>query len=255
MPADYATLATIYDTLGMSTFAENATPRLLEYAQRNEWMGRRILDMGCGTGSVLVWLARHGYIVEGVDSSAEMLKIAQTRIDSASVAATLRQGDIRRIDTLVTPDSFDMVLAINVLNELDNLRDLEATFKGVYQALSSGRLFIFSLQSLEGLAEGGRESDQVLYDDGAALSVITRSSYDYERQALSRNYMVFRRDGRSDAWTRNDAHVVMRGYPMQAVASLLQRTGMELVAGLTPDLNLYETGTSAHQIFFIAIKR
>src|SRR5262245_9384468 len=145
MPSDYAILANIYDTLGMSASATNATPRLLDFAQRSEWMGRRILDLGSGTGAALEWLGKHGYITTGIDSSPEMINVARTRLSAANVEAGLRQQDIRRMELA---DEYDMILALNVLNELDSLRDLEAVFKGAHQALASERMFIFNLTTL-----------------------------------------------------------------------------------------------------------
>lgn len=259
MPADYAILASVYDTLGMSVLAESATPALLDFAQRNEWMGRRILDLGCGTGAAMTWLAKRGYIVTGLDLSTQMLNVAQERIAAASlnqVSAQLRQQDIRQIDV---QGEYDLVLAFNVLNELDSLRDLEAVLTGAHRVLNQKRMLLFNVETLEGLASAsvGHDAEQIMYDDPAALTVATRTHYDYERQALTRSYLIFQRgDRNSDAgWSRNDAQIVARGFPITALASLVQRSGFDLLAVLTPEMTLYEPGSSARQLFFVAVKR
>lgn len=255
MPTDYAVLASVYDTLGMSRLAASATPALLDFAQRNEWMGRRILDLGCGTGAAMIWLAQRGYIVTGLDISTAMLNIAQARIEAASlnsVSAQLRQQDIRHIDV---QGEFDLVLAFNVLNELDSLRDLEAVLTGAHKILNPGRMLLFNVETLEGLASAavGHDAEQILYDDPAALTVATRTNYDYERQALTRGYLVFQRE--QHGWARHDTQIVTRGFPITALASLAQRSGFELLAVLTPEMTLYEPGSSARQLFFVAVKK
>jgi 2-polyprenyl-3-methyl-5-hydroxy-6-metoxy-1,4-benzoquinol methylase len=262
MPADYATLAPIYDTLGMAAQSEALIPGLLDFAQRNEWMGRRVLDLGCGTGAALIWLARRGYVVAGLDTSAEMLRVAQARAEAASlntVSAQFRQGDIRRLDGGV---EYDLALALNVLNEMESLRDVEAVFMGAHKSLAEGRMFIFSVETLEGLAAAavGHDAEQILFDDHASLTVAARAHYDYERQALTRSYLIFRRDGgvvggSSDGWTRYDTQVVARGYPITALASLAGRCGFDVLAALTPELTLYEPGASARQLFFVTVRR
>ena len=48
--------------------------------------GRRILDLGTGTGRAAIALARRGALVTGVDASSEMLRVARTRAQDAGVS-------------------------------------------------------------------------------------------------------------------------------------------------------------------------
>ncbi len=137
MPGDYALLAPIYAALGMDSFAETMTPRLVDLAHHNDWMGRRILELGSGTGITLEWLTRHNYIVLGLDQSPEMLEIARSRLDSAELHHDIQQYDIR--ESGLAPGTMDMVLALDVINELNSLRDLESVFSNVYTWLANGR--------------------------------------------------------------------------------------------------------------------
>jgi SAM-dependent methyltransferase len=59
-----------------------------------------ILELGCGTGRVLVPLAREGHQITGLELSAIMLAEAQAKIDAEHVSdrATLVQGDMREFD-------------------------------------------------------------------------------------------------------------------------------------------------------------
>jgi SAM-dependent methyltransferase len=67
-------------------------PLIEAYAQRT---GGPLLELGCGTGRLLVPLARAGYDVTGVDLSPEMLRLARAKLDAAGLAqrVTLVQGD------------------------------------------------------------------------------------------------------------------------------------------------------------------
>ncbi len=61
--------------------------------------GGPVLEVACGTGRVLVPLARAGFEVTGLDGSAHMLKVAQEKLvaSGADVAARARlvEGDMR----------------------------------------------------------------------------------------------------------------------------------------------------------------
>ena len=53
----------------------------------------RILDVGCGTGSLAVLLAQAGHEVTGIDTSAEMLALARAKAATAGVRVDLARAD------------------------------------------------------------------------------------------------------------------------------------------------------------------
>ena len=75
--------------------------------------GRRILDVGTGTGRAAIALAKAGAVVTGVDASAEMLAVAERRAREENVTVTFAPGDAHH---LAFPDrSFDAVVCLRVL--------------------------------------------------------------------------------------------------------------------------------------------
>lgn len=72
-----------------------------------------IADLGCGTGSLTVLLARAGYEVHGLDMSQRMLDHAVRKAAQAAVAASFRRGDAA--EPSFEPGRFDVVLARHVL--------------------------------------------------------------------------------------------------------------------------------------------
>jgi ubiquinone/menaquinone biosynthesis C-methylase UbiE len=75
--------------------------------------GRRILDVGTGTGRAAIALAKRGAIVTGVDASEEMLDVARRRAQEALVQVTFARGDAHRLNF---PDrAFDAVVCLRVL--------------------------------------------------------------------------------------------------------------------------------------------
>jgi ubiquinone/menaquinone biosynthesis C-methylase UbiE len=81
--------------------------------------GRRVLDVGTGTGRAAIALARRGAIVTGIDASAEMLHVAEKRARDAGLAPgeagplTFVRGDAHHID--FADRSFDAVVCLRVL--------------------------------------------------------------------------------------------------------------------------------------------
>lgn len=103
--------------------------------------GDRLLDMGCGTGTLGVAAARAGANVVGIDRSPTMLAIAEEKAAAAGVDVDWRAGDAA-FPPLEEDPPFDVATATFVLSELS--RDLAAlAIRRLAEALRpGGRLVI-----------------------------------------------------------------------------------------------------------------
>jgi SAM-dependent methyltransferase len=104
---------TFYDTVARYYDAENAdkTDDIALYRDLTEDYPGAILDVGCGTGRVVLPLARDGHTVHGIDNNAAMLARAHKRIAMQPQAyphLTLQQGDILKDE--LPPTKYSMVL-------------------------------------------------------------------------------------------------------------------------------------------------
>lgn len=229
------------------------TPRLLTFAQQNDWVGRRVLDLGCGTGGSLLWLlaGRQGFTVTGVDSSTTMLKTLQVALKEREMASMLLHQDIRALDV---QENYDMVLALDVINELDSLKDLEMVFRNVAAHMNPRNFFVFDLHTISGLAQMGASGDRLIQNTDDLTAVLS-SAFDYERQVYSGDYVVFQRAGTQ--WVRDAATRLLRAYPIQAVATLLRRSGFEIKEVLDETLNPLSGAapSSTRRVIFAAIRQ
>jgi SAM-dependent methyltransferase len=252
VPGDYAVLAPVYDEIGMAAFAKNVTPALIDYAQRIDWLGRRIVVLGCGTGASIEYLSQYPYTLMGVDIAPEMLAIARKKIEASGSSVKLFQQDIRELGANI--GSGDMLLALNVMNELNSLRDLESVFTGAARILEKGKLFIFDMLTVQGLTETGVTGDNLIHNNPGRLTVVSSNDFDYERQMHTVQYLIFQREG--DSWRRSEAKRILRAFPVQAVGSLLQRSGFNAGRILNANLEPYEPGISrAGRVVFVAEKQ
>ncbi len=252
MAGDYDILAPIYDRIGFAEFAYAMTPRILNFAQRNGWLGRRILDIGCGTGAVTNWFGEHSYIVIGIDQSAAMLAQARQNQKTGQTGINWIEADILTFDAPPTTP-VDMVISLQTLNEMENLRELEQVFHNALALLGNERWFIFDMLTIEGLATSSQNTQGIIFEDDGLL-VISHDDFDYDRQVRMRNYQIFQRDG--DVWLRDEAKQMLRAYPVQAVASLLRRVGFEGVNVVTTDFKPFVPGQMGQpHVIFIAKKK
>jgi SAM-dependent methyltransferase len=69
----------------------------------------RALDVGCGTGTQAVYLAKHGWRVTGVDAVERALAQARRRSDENGVEVRWVTGDVASLSTLGLDDGFSLV--------------------------------------------------------------------------------------------------------------------------------------------------
>ena len=86
----------------------------------------RILDLGCGTGSLAVLLAQAGHEVTGIDTSAQMLALARAKAATAGVRVDVARADAA--DPPFRPASADVVLCRHVLWALPDRDAVLATW-------------------------------------------------------------------------------------------------------------------------------
>jgi SAM-dependent methyltransferase len=74
------------------------------------------LDLGCGTGTNLITLARHGWQVTGVDYAWSAIRFAQHKAHQAGIEADLRVDNVTRLHGIHGP--FNLILDIGCFHNL-----------------------------------------------------------------------------------------------------------------------------------------
>jgi 2-polyprenyl-3-methyl-5-hydroxy-6-metoxy-1,4-benzoquinol methylase len=86
-------------------------PEVMEFISRNP--PGKALDLGCGTGTNAVTLARHGWQVTGVDFAPEAIRAARRKAAEAGFKIDFHAADVTDLHMLA--DTFDFVLDIGCL--------------------------------------------------------------------------------------------------------------------------------------------
>ena len=127
--------ARFYDWENARTLGRRDVPFWRRFAAGR---GGRALELGCGTGRVLVPLARAGVAIVGVDRSAPMLARARQRLRRGrSGHADLVRADIRTLP--FHAGAFDVVIApYGILQSLVREADLAAALDQVAYVVKPG---------------------------------------------------------------------------------------------------------------------
>lgn len=103
--------------------------------------GKRILDVGCGSGKLVVECAKKGAEVYGIDVSKNMIEIAKRHCEKNNVKVELVVGDALK----ELPKNFDFSIALGVL-EYFNCPEL--LLRNMLASVKNGGKVIFSVPAL-----------------------------------------------------------------------------------------------------------
>nr|WP_319399391.1 class I SAM-dependent methyltransferase [uncultured Carboxylicivirga sp.] len=173
----YSNIVDAYDQL----FPFNEKQLLfVEKALNGQLAQKSILDMGCGTGSLAIALARRSAKVRAFDYDEKMIEKAEEKRPQA-LDLQFRQGDMSTALGDYSSILFDAIICVgNTLVHLEEQADVLKLFWNIKKQLKPGGKFIFQIINY----------DRILKDQVDHLPTIENGDYTF-----ARNYSL-RRDGK-----------------------------------------------------------
>jgi len=192
-----------------------------------------VLELGCGTGRLLVPIARSGQPIVGLDRSGPMLARAVTRIRrlARDRRPAIVRGDIRYLP--FRPRSFGMVMApYGMLQSLVSDSDLDAAIASVAKVLRPGGLFGIDLvPDLPAWDEYERKIRlRGRLANGAGITLVESVRQDRKRGlTIFDERFIERRGGKS---VPREFSLTFRTLPIKDVAARLRRARFRIDAVL-----------------------
>jgi SAM-dependent methyltransferase len=136
---DAARLAALYDPLDPDRSDLEVYVGIV-----HEFRARRVLDVGCGTGTFALMLAGRGIRVTGVDPDEAAIDVARHKPGADAVQWVV--GDV----SALPPLSVDMAtMTANVAQAIVGDEEWDATLRGVREALGPGGVLVFETRRPE----------------------------------------------------------------------------------------------------------
>lgn len=141
----YTEFAYFYDKLTGNVDYESRFKYITDLLAQNGVSKGILLDLACGTGTLSEMLAKHGYDVIGVDSSEDMLSVAQDKkLENPNDIMYLCQ-DMTELDLFGTINA--CVCTLDSLNHITDEKALREVFKRVSLFMEDKSIFLFDVNT------------------------------------------------------------------------------------------------------------
>lgn len=113
-------------------------PHIPAFADFSNWVGKRVLEIGCGMGTDATNFARNGAIYTGVELSSESLNLAKQRFELFGLTGRFIEGNAEEIDQILNGETFDLIYSFGVLHHTPSL---ENALKGIHTLMHANSTF------------------------------------------------------------------------------------------------------------------
>jgi len=245
----YNALAAAYDTLTAGYDYERWLAAIDELSARHGSGGRRVLDVGCGTGKSFLPLIERGYSVTGADVSPQMLREAARK----APAVALHLLDMRELPAL---GRFDLVTCLDdALNNLVSEDALVAALRGFSRNLAADGVAVWDVNTLAGYRGAFCES-HLVQGDGLFLAWEGRTTAIAAGDTAEATIHSFARTA-GGAWRRTESSHRQRHWPAGRIAAAAQEAGLEILErlGQRPGVELDPECDEAHHTKALYVAR
>lgn len=221
MSSHYAKFSTVYDEL-MMDIPYDTYVDLIELAA-GELPGKKILDIGCGTGLLSAKLAKRGGEVTAVDLSADMLEVAKARANALQLPIEFMEQPMQQLTGHADIDV--AVISIDSLNYVTETAEVKETFKRIYASLRPGGVLLFDVHSTFKTDVIFMESPFV-YDDEKIAYIWQTEPGDAPHSVYSELAFFVKKE--TGDYERFDEVHVQRTFPIHDYIEMLTATGFQI---------------------------
>lgn len=225
LPIEYQQLPQFFDAhnINEETEAKNA---LIEKLLKEQGV-KTVLDMTCGTGSQVLYLAQRGYKITGSDLCPDLIKIARNKAKKKKLDVQFIEGDMRHIKV----GQFDAVITIFSAIGHVSKSEFEKTLQNIRHNLNPGGTYIFDIFNLQALTEDVVQNfkmDIQTEVNGVKFRNQQYSEIDREKGLLISHdkYMIIKDDSEPEYKTNTFS---LQMYTAKELRELLEKTGFEVL--------------------------
>lgn len=253
----YGALAAYYDRLNAGIDYDAWAEFFLRACRKyGSFSPERVIDLGCGTGSMTLALLRCGLSVTGVDLSTEMLSEAYRKATAEGYMPLLLCQDMCSFEIYAGArageSGFDAIVStLDCINYLPDTAAVRRCFARVRASLREGGIFLFDVNTPYKFRSVYGNQAYVLEDNGVVCA--WQNHFSPSRGTCRFDLTIFAEDD-DGRYTRMDETQYERMYARHTLERLLAESGFALCDVLS-DFDFAPAAEQDERWFFVARAR
>ena len=236
----YQLLATIYDQVMKHVNYQQWSKYITTIIRKHYPSAKKILDVGCGTGSFIYELAKFGFEIDGCDPSPSMLDIAEKKNPNRN----FWKDQLPELREFCPMEYQVMCCLYDTLNYLSTIDIVTKAIQRIYELLPEEGLFIFDVVS-ESLCQRyfHLSNEQEILNDKYAYS--RKSFYDKKHLQQINEFYIYTPDG---IFQERHVQNIFSFYDIRE--KVLEKTGFKII-GIYENFSFFPADEKSNRAHFV----
>ena len=124
-----------------------AEPHIKFFSQFPKWYGKKVLEIGCGLGTVGLNFAAFGADYTGVELSKESIKLTQKRFDIYDQSGNFYCGNAEELSSFLPVETYDLIYSFGVIHHSPHPEKIVSEIKNYMNENSILKIMLYAKDS------------------------------------------------------------------------------------------------------------
>ena len=151
-----------FDEVELKKF--RAEPHILKFTEFPQWKNKKVLEVGCGLGTVGINFALNGVDYTGVELSKESLEIAKKRFEVYNQFGKFYLGNAEELSSFVPIETYDLIYSFGVIHHSPHPEKIVSQIKKYMNENSVLKIMLYAKDSWKNyMIDAGLDQPEAQY--------------------------------------------------------------------------------------------
>jgi len=151
-----------FDEVELKKF--RAEPHILKFTEFPQWKNKKVLEVGCGLGTVGINFALNSADYTGVELSKESLEIAKKRFEVYNQSGKFYLGNAEELSSFVHIETYDLIYSFGVIHHSPHPEKIVSEIKKYMNENSVLKIMLYAKDSWKNyMIDAGLDQPEAQY--------------------------------------------------------------------------------------------